>query len=144
VLADLARGKLRKKLVELRQALVGRLEPHHRVLIERLLTHIDVLNESLLQLDEQIEHHLAPFEATVRLLDTIPGVGRTAAATIIAEIGVDMSRWPTRADRALSRQPAQAARLRGDAHPNRGRLSTPALRPGHFRTIFVRSELEPT
>ncbi len=95
VLADLARGKLRKKLAELRQALVGRLEPHHRVLIERLLTHIDFLNESLLQLDEQIEQHLAPFEATVQLLDTIPGVGRTAAATIIAEIGVDMSRWPT-------------------------------------------------
>jgi transposase len=90
-LADLAKGKLRKKLPALRQALTGRVQPQHRRLIERILVHIDFLDESLAQVWSEIERHLQPFAELVELLQTIPGVGPTAAATIIAEIGVDMS-----------------------------------------------------
>ncbi len=90
-LADLAKGKLRKKLPALRQALTGRVQPQHRLLIERILVHIDFLDESLAQLWGEIERHLEPFAELVELLQTIPGVGPTAAATIIAEIGTDMT-----------------------------------------------------
>jgi transposase len=95
VLAELARGKLRAKLPELRRALVGRVKPHHLVLIERILAHIDFLEQSIAQVQEQIARSLAPFEDDVVLLDGITGVGRTAAAAMVAEIGVDMSRFPS-------------------------------------------------
>jgi transposase len=95
VLAELARGKLRAKLAALRQALDGRLQPHQRVLIERILAHIDFLDESILQVQAEIDQQLVPYREAVELLDTIPGVGPTTAATIVAEIGTDMSRFPT-------------------------------------------------
>jgi len=94
-LAELARGKLRAKLPALRQALAGRVQPHHRVLLGELLAHITYLDESIARLQEEIERRLAPFAEEVALLETIPGISRTAAATIIAEIGVDMSRFPS-------------------------------------------------
>jgi transposase len=94
-LADLARGLLRKKLAELRQALEGRIQPHHRALIGRILAHIDFLTESALQVQAEIDLRLEPFQQAVELLDTIPGVGRAAATTIVAEIGADMGRFPT-------------------------------------------------
>jgi transposase len=92
-LADLARGRLRAKLPELRQALDGRVEPHHRVLLGRILAHIDFLEESLAQLQPALERYLAPFREAVELLDTIPGVGPDAAAAIVAEVGDDMRRF---------------------------------------------------
>lgn len=95
VLADLARGKLRAKLPELRRALVGRVKPHHLVLIERILAHLDFLEQSIAQVQEEIDRALVPFEEAVDLVDTIPGVARTAAATIVAEIGIDASRFPS-------------------------------------------------
>ena len=88
-MADLARGKLRAKLPELRRALVGRVKPHHPVLIDRILAHIDFLEQSIAQVQEEIERALAPFEEAVALVDGIPGVGRIAAATLVAEIGMD-------------------------------------------------------
>jgi len=95
VRAELARGRLRAKLPALRQALVGRVQPQHRLLIERILAHIDFLEESVSQVQDEIEQHL-PAEATaLDLLQTIPGGGATTAATIIAEIGTDMSRFPS-------------------------------------------------
>ena len=94
-LAELARGKLRAKLPALRRALVGRVKPHHLVLIERILAHVDFLEQSLAAVQGEIDHSLAPFAEAVALLDTIPGVGAVAAATIIAEIGVDMGRFPS-------------------------------------------------
>ena len=97
VVADLAQGKLRAKRSDLQRAVVGRIKPYHRVLIERILAHIDFLEQSIAQVQEEIEHCLPPFEEAVAVLDGIPGVGRTAAAAIVAEIGVDMSRFPTHA-----------------------------------------------
>jgi transposase len=94
-LADLARGALRNKRAALLEALDSRLDSQHRLLLERLLAHIDFLTESVLQLQEEIERCLAPLAEAVALLDTIPGVGRTAAAAMVAEIGVEMGQFPT-------------------------------------------------
>jgi len=95
LLADLARGQLRKKLVALEQALCGRVKPHHRVLIRAILRHIYSLEQSIEEMDREVEQVLAPFAQEFELLQGIPGVNRTAAATIIAEIGVEMARFPS-------------------------------------------------
>jgi len=95
VLAELARGKLRAKLPQLRQALVGRIQPHHLVLISQILGHIDFLEEAIAQLQVEIERCLPPFEEALELLQTIPGIKAIAAAAILAEIGTDMSRFPS-------------------------------------------------
>jgi transposase len=95
VLADLARGRMRAKLPQLRQALTGRIQPHHLVLIEQILQHIDYLEQAIAQMQTEIERCLPRFEEAVDLLQTIPGIRAVAAAAIVAEIGVDMSRFPT-------------------------------------------------
>ncbi len=96
-LADLARGRLRSKLPELRQALEGRVEAHHRFLLARLLEHIDFIETTLQTVQEEIAGRLEPYNGAAERLQTIPGVGAHAAATILAEIGGDMSRFPTAA-----------------------------------------------
>jgi len=95
VLADLARGKLRAKLPTLRLALEGRVQEHHLVLLTRLLAHVEFLEESLAALQQEIDQRLAADAEALELLRTIPGVGAVAAATLIAEIGTDMSRFPS-------------------------------------------------
>ena len=95
VLADLARGRLRKKLPELRRALQGRFRRHHAFLIEQILAKIDFLDETLDRLMGEIEARLAPFAAMLTGLDTIPGVDRIGAISILAETGGDMTRFPT-------------------------------------------------
>jgi len=97
LLAELARGKLRKKLPELRQALAGRFGSHHRFMVSRLLADIDYLEEASTELSKRIEELLAPFAATVERLITIPGVQRRTAEVVVAEIGADMSRFPSAA-----------------------------------------------
>ncbi|MGE5334976.1 MAG: IS110 family transposase [Nitrososphaerota archaeon] len=95
VLADLARGRLRAKLPQLRQALEGRVTAQHRVLIRHVLAHIDFLEQQLAELIAEIEAQLAPFAEAVTLLETIPGVAEAAATAIVAEVGVDMTRFPS-------------------------------------------------
>lgn len=95
VLADLARGRLRKKLPDLRRALAGRFRAHHAFLVEQILTKIDFLDESLERLNAEIDQRLVPFAPVLTRLDTIPGVNRTVAITILAETGGDMTRFPT-------------------------------------------------
>src|SRR6266508_979293 len=95
VLAELARGVLRAKLPQLRQALNGRVQPHHLVLISQLLAHIDFLEQAIAQVQVEIERCLPSFDEALELLQTIPGVRGVAAAAILAEIGADMSRFPT-------------------------------------------------
>jgi len=92
-LADLAKGRRRATLPELRRALDGRVQPHHRVLIERILAQLDFLEEALAQLPPALDQYLAPFADAVALLDTLPGVDAEAAAVIVAEIGTDLSRF---------------------------------------------------
>jgi transposase len=98
LLAELAKGRLRRKLPELREALEGRFRgEHHGLLVAQILAHIDYLDETIATLSERIEQALAPFSRERELLETIPGVGRTAAQVLIAEVGVDMSVFPTSA-----------------------------------------------
>jgi transposase len=91
VLADLARGQLRRKLAALREALEGRFDSEHALVVGQILAHIDFLDESIDRLSAAIEEQIAPFAAAVELLCTIPGVQRRAAEVIIAETGGDMT-----------------------------------------------------
>ena len=95
VLADLARGRLRKKLPALREALMGWFSPTHRILVSELLAHIEYLDESIERLSGDVAKMIAPFAAAIDLLDTIPGVDRRNAEVILSEIGPDMSRFPS-------------------------------------------------
>jgi transposase len=99
-LADLAKGRLRKKRQELERALAGRVTDHHRLLLTTHLAHVDFLNESIARLSAEIAERLRPFEADLARLDTIPGVGRPTAEVILAELGADMTRFPTAAQAA--------------------------------------------
>jgi transposase len=96
VLAELARGRLRSKLPALRDALEGCFSSHHALMVGKILAHVDYLDESIGDLSAEVERVIAaPFSEKVELLDTIPGVDRRMAETLIAEIGVDMSQFPT-------------------------------------------------
>ena len=97
VLAELAKGTLRKKIPALRQALYGRFEAHHALLISLSLGHLEQLETMIAELDNEVDRVIAPFSAARDRLDTITGVGKRAAECIIAEIGVDMGRFPTAA-----------------------------------------------
>jgi transposase len=94
-MATLARGKLRDKVPQLERALRGRMGAHQRFILARQLAHVDALDELIEQLSAEVEQRLRPFvEALVRL-DTIPGVGPRTAETLLAELGPDLSRFPT-------------------------------------------------
>lgn len=95
VLADLAKGRLRAKIPELLRALHGRFDTHHAILLREHLAHIDYLDDAIGRLDEEVQRIIAPFAAAVAHLVTIPGVATRNAEVIIAEIGADMSVFPT-------------------------------------------------
>jgi transposase len=95
VLADLARGRLRKKLPALRQALAGRFRPHHAFLVGQLLGHIDYLDEAIETISAEVDERLAPFASQLAQLDTIPGINKRTGEVIIAEIGIAMSPFPS-------------------------------------------------
>lgn len=97
VLAELAKGTFPQKLPALRDALLGRVDAHHQILLKHLLAPISFLDQTIFELFFQIQHALAPSEQAVELLVTLPGVGADIAASIIGEIGVDMSCFPTSA-----------------------------------------------
>jgi transposase len=97
VLADLARGALRKKIPALRQALTGRFRPHHAFLVSQVLGHLDYLEEVIDAVSTHVQELIAPMTDAVERLSTIPGVKRRTAEVIVAEIGVDMTRFPSAA-----------------------------------------------
>jgi transposase len=94
LLADLARGKLRAKQEQLERALTGRMRPQHCFLIAEHLSHIDYLDEAIARFSAQIAACLQAEEEIV-LLDSIPGVSRRTAEVLLAEIGADLSRFPS-------------------------------------------------
>jgi len=96
-LSELAKGKLRAKLPELRKALTHRFTDHHAFLLERMLAHIEELESDIDAISRRIDEEIRPFEPAVELLRSIPGVERRAAEAILAEIGTDMSAFPTAA-----------------------------------------------
>lgn len=96
-LAQLAKGRMRNKIDELQQALRGLVRESHRLLLKLHLEHIDDLNAKLTQLEAEIDRLTPPFDPNdlIARLDTIPGVDKKTAQVIIAELGVDMSRFPS-------------------------------------------------
>jgi len=95
VLAELAKGRLRSKMPELREALRGRFMDHHALLLEMILDHITYLERAIAELDHRVQVVIAPFAEARDRLSTITGIGNRAAECIIAEIGVDMTVFPT-------------------------------------------------
>ena len=95
VMAEMAHGKLRKKIPELEKALEGRVDPHHRFLLTQQLRHIDSLNELIEECDARIEEMMRPFQEEVAQLSEITGLKKRTIEAIIAEVGVDMSRFPS-------------------------------------------------
>lgn len=99
VLAQLAQGRMRPKIEQLERALTGHLAEHHCILLRLHLEHIDHLNGRIESLSHTIERYIIPFDQADELarLDAIPGVGVQVAQAIVAELGTDMSRFPTAA-----------------------------------------------
>ena len=126
LMADLARGRMRNKISQLEKALTGIVQPHHRFLLIKQLSHIDFLDEQIEEINAAIEQQLESmswpdepsepkigeyteeeppvadeselpltWNTAVALLDTIPGVNRRIAEVMLAEMGPDMSRFPT-------------------------------------------------
>lgn len=95
VLADLARGRMRPKIPNLQEAMVGRFGPHHAFLCRMHLDRIDALDRDVATLSKRIEAVIAPFQNQLKRLDTIPGVNQQVAQVIIAETGGDMTVFPT-------------------------------------------------
>jgi len=95
VLAELAKGRLREQLPALRLALTGRVHPHHRQLLGELLDHIVYLEQAMHRVEVSLAALLAEQEAAVQVLLTLPATGPVTAAAILAEIGTDMTRFPS-------------------------------------------------
>jgi transposase len=95
VLAELARGRMRSKRELLAQAVVGRFTAHHAFLLTEQLSQLDYLEEAIERVSAEISRHLAAEQEALELLDTIPGVGQRAAEILLAEVGTDLSRFPS-------------------------------------------------
>lgn len=96
-LADLARGRLRDKRDRLEQALSGCMGDHQRFLLAEQLRHLDSLDQRIDRVSAEIAERVRPFEALIERLDAIPGVGRRVAEVLVAEVGTDMTRFPSAA-----------------------------------------------
>jgi transposase len=94
-LAQLARGRMRAKLSALEEAFTGFFTEHHGFLLAKMLARVDALSADIAELDTAIEEMIAPFARAVERLDEIPGLGAIGASAAIAEIGLDMTRFPT-------------------------------------------------
>src|SRR5215210_1631365 len=94
-LADLTHGRLKASRAQLVDALHGRVTAHHRYMIQLHLTQIEALEAAVTDLEAHLGDALAPFRAAINLLTTMPGISDTAARVIVAEVGVDMARFPS-------------------------------------------------
>ena len=93
VLAEMAQRKLRRKIGDLRQCVPGRFNAHHAGMVTEIVAHVDYLNAAIARLDARVEEMMIPFRAARELITTIPGVQQRSAEIILAEIGVDMTRF---------------------------------------------------
>jgi transposase len=94
-LAEMARGQLRKKLPDLRLALEGSLEQHHRFWLRQLLDHLNFLEAKIAELEQEIVIRCRPYQEVIQRWDTIPGVDLVTACSLVAEIGVRAEQFPT-------------------------------------------------
>jgi len=136
-LAQLAKGRLRAKIAELERALTGRIKANHRLLLRLHLEHIDDLNAKVETLNEEIDRSLRPFDqhAERQRLDGIPGVGQQVVQVIIAELGTDMSRFPS------AGHAASWAGLVPGKNESAGRNRSAKIRPGnrHLKSALVQA-----
>ena len=95
VLADMAQRRLRAKLPQLRQALLGKVTNHHRFLLRTLLEQVDSLEKLIASYCERIEEEMAPFASARERLQTIPGVDQRTAECMVAELGINMDQFPS-------------------------------------------------
>ena len=132
-MADLARGRLRRKRTELANALNGRMDDTHRFLLSMQLRRVEDIEALIDQLDQRIAEKLTPYQVEMALLVQIPGVDWVVAAVLISEIGVDMSVF-------LSVHHLAAwAGLCPGSHESAGKRKNAAARKGnvHLRTMLV-------
>lgn len=94
-LAQLAKGKLRRKIPELMEALNGKMDKHHAMMLQMVLEHLAFISEQIEELDKLLEEKCKPYQQEIKLLTTIPGVDKTSAQAIVAEVGIDMSVFET-------------------------------------------------
>jgi len=94
-LAGLARGRMRSKRPALEEALAGSIGPHQRFILATMLHRLDELEQHIAAVSTEIEARLRPFDEAIERLTTIPGVGRRTAETLLAEVGADMTRFPS-------------------------------------------------
>jgi transposase len=124
-MAKLAKGTLRNKIDALAMALESPLDDIHRRMLARALKALHDADERLAEVDTDIESMLTPYQKQVELLATIPGVDRVVAATVIAELGPDMSVFPTAA------QAASWAGLSPGNHESAGKKKSSRINPGN-------------
>lgn len=136
-LAELAKGRLRAKIPELERALSGRIRASHRLLLRLHLEHIDDLNSKIENLHEEIDRLMRPFDEDEQQerLDAIPGVGHDVAQVILAELGVDMSRFPSAA------HAASWAGLAPGKNESAGKNRSGKITPGnrHLKTALIQA-----
>ncbi len=130
-LAQLARARMRTKIPLLEEAFVGHFTDHHAFLLRTMLARVDETSADIADLEAKIEELIAPFAQAVDTLDEIPGIGATAAQVILAEIGLDMSRFPTAAH--LCSWARFAPGIKESAGKNKGRGAT-----GHGNRYLAR------
>jgi transposase len=137
VLAELAKGALRKKIAELHYALTGKVRESHRLLLRLHLEHIDDLNGKITTLSAQIEQLMRPFDQSDALerLDAIPGVNAHIAQILLAELGQDMTRFPS------ARHAAAWAGLAPGQNESAGKNRSAKIRPGnqHLKSALIQA-----
>ena len=132
VLAQLARTRMREKISVLEEAFVGHFSDHHGFLLNKMLTRVEAIEADIADVETRIEAQIAPFAQAVERLDEIPGVGRATAHTLIAEIGLDMTRFPTPAH--LASWASFTPTIKESAGKKKGRNAT-----GHGNPYLARS-----
>jgi transposase len=134
-LAELAKGLLRKKLPQLEQALTGQVDAHQRFLIRQHLVRIEGLETAVAEVSAEIAVRLSPVDEVLARLDTIPGIGRWVAEALVAEIGTDMSRFPS------SQHLASWAGMCPGNHASAGKRSSGKTRKGSpwLRALLIQA-----
>ena len=143
VLAELARGRLRTKISQLREALTGHFDDNHALLCAKMLDRVDALTTDIDELSTAIETAISPYAAQVSQLDEVTGIGARCAQEIIAEIGVDMTVFPTAAHLASwARFAPRANQSAGKTKPATTGKGNPWLAStlGEITAVLARSD----